>query len=158
MHLRGIIAELLVSRSVRLLVRRLPWHLAQLYGSIKPQFRVTRCPTFQRGHVISCLTHDAALSKTNPSGGLKHLHTLGTLFRFYKVDVLWHTRLSPNRVRVSLLYNWMPCFVFNLRSHPYSFQHWLQSFHLEMWPVAMETAFSPTPRQRRVRPLPQSIS
>lgn len=89
MCLWGIIAELLVSRSVRLLVRRLPWHLVQLCGSINLQFRVTWCPTFQRGHVISCLAQDAALSKTNPSGGLQHLHTLGASCRFYKVDVLW---------------------------------------------------------------------
>lgn len=65
MHLRGIIAELLVSRSVQLLGRMLPWHLAQLCGCIKPQFCVTWCPTFQKGHVISCLVQDAALRQIN---------------------------------------------------------------------------------------------
>lgn len=37
-------------------------------------FRVTSCPTFKIGYVISCLVQDTVPSKMKPSGGLWHMH------------------------------------------------------------------------------------
>lgn len=72
-NLKRIIVWLLVSRSAQLLPRRLPWHLAEMCGRSKPSFRVTWCPTFKIGCVIS-MSRPGSHLKLNPSGGLRHMH------------------------------------------------------------------------------------
>lgn len=53
-------------------------------------FRVTWCPTFKIGYVISCLVQDTVQFKTNPSGGLWHMHKSDSSVALVQIHVVHH--------------------------------------------------------------------
>lgn len=149
-RLWGIIAELLVSRSMRLLARRLPWAMVELCGSIKPQFLRNlmsyipkRTPYFlsRPGRQIPLVFRDTCTRSERHANSTRRRILCCTPVPYALSPCLHAPFLMPTLTRV-------------LTAPNAGSESSIQRCDRLPWKLPSR----PLPRWWRVRPLPQSIS